>query len=112
MKASVKVINDLRKQAAILVDEAVRQYRVAKKAEENRQRHDWDKDQAINKAKRLYEKPKTEWSVEEAAFMRSYEDRSFWLELEKDDYHYEDDLERDQHFSMLSKFKETRIKAG
>jgi len=104
-------INEMRKQAAILVDEAVRQYQTAKKAEDNRQRHDWDKDRAINRAKALYEKPRSEWSVDEAAFMRSYEDRSFWIELEKDNYAYEEDPERDHHFSMLNKFKETRISA-
>jgi hypothetical protein len=104
-------VNNLRKQAAILVDEAVRQYRLAKKAEDSRQRHDWDKERAIERAKKLSDKPQSEWSIEDAAFMRSYEDKEFWRDMEQDDYCYADDPERDHHFSMLRKFQETRISA-
>ena len=105
-------VNGLRKQAAILVDEAVREYRIAKKREDSRQRFEWDKERAVERATKLREKPPSEWSIDEAAFMRSYEDKEFWRDFESEDYYYDADPERDHHFSMLRKFQETRIAAA
>lgn len=102
-------VNALRKQAAILVDEAVRQYRTAKTKENARERFEWDKKQAIERHSRLLEKPQSEWSIDEAAFMRSYEDKTFWADMDREDYCYDEDPERDHHFSMLRKFQESRI---
>lgn len=104
-------VNDMRKQAALLVDEAVRQYRIAKKKEDGRERHEWDKQRAIDRAAQIQQKPQSEWSIDEAAFMRSYSDREFWREFEQEDYFYDDDPERDHHLSMLRKFQNTRIAA-
>lgn len=101
-------VNDLRKQAAILVDEAVRQYKDAKSAERERERHQFGREQAMQEVARLRAVPQSDLSVEQAARLRSYEDREFWREYDQDDYWY-DDPERDHHFSMLRRFKESRV---
>lgn len=105
-------VNEMRKQAALLVDEAVRQYRIAKKKEGGRERHEWDKERAVERAAKIKQKPQSEWSIDEAAFMRSYEDKEFWREFEQEDYYYDDEPEREHHFSMLRRFKESRVSAG
>jgi hypothetical protein len=105
-------VNDLRKQAAILADEAVRQYREAKKREDKREGRSWEKERAVERATAIKENPQSEWTIEEAAFMRSYEDKSFWKDYDDAGYYYDDDPERDCHFSMLRRFKESRIKAA
>jgi hypothetical protein len=101
--------NDLRKQAAILVDEAVRQYKIAKAKENARQRHEFDVNQTLAKIERIKAKPESEWTVEEAALMRAHADKDFWRQYEGDDYMYQEEPERDHHFSMLRKFQDTRI---
>lgn len=98
-------VNELRKQAAILVDEAVRQYKIAKKKEQDR---DWKHssiERVLDKKKIIEAKPQNEWTIEETALMRSYADDEFWKIVYEDDYYYEYDAERDHHFSMLEKFK-------
>jgi hypothetical protein len=104
-------VDDLRKQAALLVDEAVRQYKIAKRAEEKRQYAETDKQLALDRANRIRQNPQSEWGIEDAAFMRSFEDKAFWKDYEADNYYYEDDPERDHHFSMLRKFEATRVSA-
>lgn len=105
-------VNELRKQAAILVDEAVRQYKDAKEAEQRRNAGQWDRDQALARLKRLRETPQSELSVQAAAELRTLEDKEFWRQYEEDDYCYDEDSEREFHFSMLRKFKESRISAA
>lgn len=101
-------VNEMRKQAAILVDEAVRQYKDAKKAERHRESHQFDREHAMEEMKRLQEIPKSDLSVEQAAKLRAYEDREFWKTYDADDYWY-DDPEREHHFSMLTRFKDSRV---
>jgi hypothetical protein len=103
-------INEMRKQAALLVDEAVRQYSIAKKKESSREQKKWDLEAAIARMKRLKEKPVEELTPEEAALLRAYEDDAFWKEYDEDDYYYQDDPERDYHFSMLRKFQKSMVK--
>lgn len=108
--ASLDEVNERRKEAALLVDEAVRQYKIAKKAEADREWHQRDVEATLKRVDAIKERPQSEWSVEEAAIMRAYEDKSFWDAMEQDSYYYEDcDPERDWHFSMLRKFQDTRI---
>lgn len=102
-------INSMRKEAAILVDEAVRQYRTAKVKESARWNSDWKKEDFLRKVRSLKERSQTDWTPEDAAIMRSHEDSEFWKQFEKDDYLYDED-ESEHHFSMLSKFKRTRVK--
>ena len=105
-------VNELRKQAAILVDEAVRQYAIAKRKEAHRIGREWEKEEALAKMKYLKEKPEEERTVEDTALLRAYEDSKFWKEYEMDDYYYQDDPERDYHFTMLNKFKQSTVRAG
>jgi hypothetical protein len=101
-------VDALRKAAAVLVDEAVRQYKEAKKKERNREAKEWDVEQAMERKKRVEAKPKKEWSLEDAAFMRAVNDKEFWKQYREDDYYYEDP-ERDHHFSMLRRFQEVKV---
>ena len=111
---SLDEIDDMRKHAAILVDEAIRQYKEAKSKESDRSRKDYDREFAARRIENIKAKPGSEWNPEEAAIMRSVEDGSFWKSFDEDDYWYQDP-DRDYHFSMLRKFKDhykARVKAG
>ena len=103
-------VNVLRIWAALLVDEAVRQYILAKQAETNRQSRAWQTEKFLNDVKRIKETPESEWSVQDAALMKTAAEKEFWDDLEKDDYYYQDDPERDEHFSMLNKFHKVNVK--
>jgi hypothetical protein len=110
--ASLDAVNERRKEAALLVDEAVRQYKIAKKAEADREWHQRDAETSLKRIEAIKEKPQSEWNVEEAALMRAYADKSFWDSIEHDSYYYQEcDPEREWHFSMLRKFQDTRISA-
>src|SRR5690606_25910552 len=103
-------VNDLRKQAAILVDEAVRQYKEAKAAESRRDYTDARKKRALEELEHLQSLPPSELTVEQAAKLRSYADNEFWRQYEEDDYYYQSGPERDHHFSMLNKFKHATVR--
>lgn len=104
--------NNLRKQAALLVDEAVRQYKVAKKAEGKRDSREWEINSTLQKVDLIKAIPPSEWTVEQAALMRAYEDKTFWKQYESDNYFYDDDPDREHHFSMLRRFQAVVVKAG
>jgi len=110
-KQTVLQINNMRKDAARLVDESIRQYKVAIKKEKQRDRDEWQMEEAITRAGVLKEKPKSELTSEEAAFLKTYHDRKFWKEWDEEGDYYEEDPERDFHFSCLTEFKKTRINA-
>jgi len=76
--ASIDEANGLRKQAAVLVDEAVRQYKIAKAKESKREWAERQTREALVEMDAIKAKPRNEWKVREAAVMRSYEDQSFW----------------------------------
>lgn len=101
--------NELRKEAAILVDEAVRQYKVAKEKESKRESNKWGLRQLLDRIKHVESKPQSEWSAEEAALMRAKADKEFWRSHHDEDYYYSDP-ERDHHFSMLRQFQKARVK--
>lgn len=103
-------VNELRKKAAVLVDEAVRQYVIAKQKENSRIRNEGEIRRALEQIENIQKIPQSEWTIQQAALMRAYEDKSFWSKYSEDDYYY-DDPDRDHHFSMLSKFKDSRISA-
>lgn len=102
-------INDMRKQAALLVDEAVREYKIAKKKEDRRVSLEWETESVLNKKKAIEEISQSEWTIDQAAFMRSVADKEFWKSYEADDFWYDEDPEREHHFSMLRKFQDTLI---
>lgn len=103
-------VNELRKRAALLVDEAVRQYRIAKEKERGRDSVEYRVSPMIERIARLKAKPVDELTPEEAALLRQSAERQFWADYEQDDYCYQDDPERDHHFSMLRKFQETVVR--
>lgn len=105
-------VNELRKQAALLADEAVRQYKVAKAAEAQREQRQWELERSLAHVERITKKSETEWTPEEAALMRAHADGEFWKAYHDNDYFYADDPDREHHFSMLRRFQDTRIKAG
>jgi tryptophan 2,3-dioxygenase len=107
---TLEQVNDLRKKAALLVDEAVRQYIIAKGKEDARRLTHGDIERALRRIELIKEQPKNEWSIEDAALMRSYEDKEFWKLYEVDEYFYEDEPEREHHFSMLRKFQDVSVK--
>src|SRR5512146_1762053 len=80
--ATLDQINETRKQAALLVDEAIRQYKLAKKSETSRDNKAWQYEQALNRAKVLRQKPDSELSVNDCAFLRGLEDAAFWKALQ------------------------------
>jgi hypothetical protein len=100
-------IDGTRKAAAVLVDEAIRQYRIAKTKEYARN----DTTETIKNKLKLADqlrKKEEHLTPEEAAFMKSVAERQFWATLDEDSYYYRDE-ERDFHFSMLEQFKKARI---
>lgn len=103
-------IDKMRKQAAILVDEAVRQYRIARQKEHELAHKEWEKRRALLILETAKKKPQTELTPEEAALLRADHDRSFWKEWDEDIYVYEDE-EKELHFSALERFKRTRVQA-
>lgn len=107
--ADLDAVNELRKQAAILADEAVRQYKIAKEKEGQRQYKEREMKQLLDKIDFIAKKPKSEWTCEEAALMRSKADKDFFKDYQDSCYFY-DDEGREHHFSMLSKFKDVRVK--
>jgi hypothetical protein len=111
---TLDAVDDLRKQAAILVDEAVRQYKIAKQKENSRQMREDDIERSLQRIELIKKTPISEWSIEQAALMRSYEDKSFWASMDADGYDYNDGYnpDRDHHFSMLTRFKNNRISAA
>lgn len=108
--ADLDAVNQRRKEAAILADEAVREYRIAKSKEQSRQAAEWKVEQALERLKRIKELPPSELSVEQAALLRQSADDEFWKRFHEDDYAYEQDEEREHHFSMLRKFKDTVVR--
>jgi len=100
----------LRKQAAILVDEAVRQYKIAKSKESSREWVERQTRDALAEYEKIKAKPQGELTVREIAVLRSYADQSFWKSFDEEDYAY-CDPEREHHFSMLRKFKDITVRA-
>lgn len=103
--------NDLRKQAALLVDEAVLQYKEARQHETNREAAQWKIREAEKNLAFALETPESERTPQQAAIVMSHEAGTYWKGVHEDDYLY-DDLESSFHFSMLRKFKHARVSAG
>ena len=103
-------INQMRKEAALLVDEAVRQYQIAKEKESSRKWNYTQMKGLLDKIKLIESLPESERTPEQAALLRGNADSEFWQTYESEDYYYQDDPYRDHHFSMLRKFQKTIVK--
>jgi hypothetical protein len=108
-------VDDLRKHAAVLVDEAVRQYKKAKNRESNCYYLESEKKSHGNLYSELKNKldKGEELTPEEVAALRMYEDDLFWSQFDETyDYYGEYQADTDHHFTMLEKFKKARIAVG
>ena len=85
-----KEINEMRKAAQRLVDEAIRQYQVAKVKAEKRTLLQYEKRRLEAEVKMIQEKPKSEWSSEDKAKVKALDDHEYWAQH---DFDYDDDEE-------------------
>lgn len=83
-------INEMRKDAAILVDEAVRQYIVAKDMANKKIYRDNEKQELTKQIEIIKTKPESEWTAEEKAKVKALEDHDYWQAF---DYRYDDEQE-------------------
>ncbi len=104
-------IDEMRKHAALLVDEAVRQYKIARTKDYSRENRENMMRNEIEKLEIAKKKPKSELTPSEAALLRADSDKTFWSTWDQEDYQYFDE-EKELHFSTLNKFKEARIKSA
>jgi len=86
--ATIERVNELRKDAQRLADEAVRQYAKAKAIAEGRIGSRFDMDALEKEVSEIEKKPESEWSPEEKAKVKLLEDYNRWSEF---GYDYEDD---------------------
>lgn len=85
---SAKAVDDMRKEAARLADKAVAQYKISKRAAEEYFRESENYEYDTRRAKIIEDKPETERTVDEKAFLKAFEDREF--HASRYDYDYED----------------------
>lgn len=83
---SITEINEMRKNAQRLADEAVRQYKIAKEKSMKRLNLEYEKNQLLNEIKRIKDKPEPEWTASEKAQIKALEDKEYWGRY---DYDYE-----------------------
>ena len=87
---TLKKINETRKDAQRLADEAVRQYKVAKNKAELKIMLKHERMRLENDVKMIKEKPLSERTPEEKAKIKALRDKEYWKQY---DYDYEDDYE-------------------
>lgn len=85
---AISEINELRKQAMRLADEAVRQYQIAKEKAEKRLNLTWEKERLVADVNRIREVPESERTAEHKAKLKAFEDHAHWSQH---NYDYEDD---------------------
>lgn len=87
----VKQINELRKKAQMLADEAVRQYIIAKSKESLRLNLKIEKKQLEKEIELIKEiKPQSEYTAQERAKIKALEDKNYW---KQHNYFYDDDYD-------------------
>ena len=83
----VGAVNEMRKTAQRLVDESVRQYKVAKEKESGRANLLCEKKRLQDEVEQILRKPKKEWSAKEKAKVKALEDHEYWS---SQDYDYDE----------------------
>lgn len=86
----LKAINELRKSAQRLADEAVRQYRIAKEKAAKREGAVYEKQQFAEQIHIIRDKPIGERTVDEMAMLKQWDDE-IWQDHFTYQYDYEDD---------------------
>lgn len=84
---SLDQIDNMRKDAARLVDKATSQYIIAKEKANAKLHLDCEKKQLMRTIENIKTKPENEWTAEERAKIKALEDHEYW---EQYDYNYED----------------------
>lgn len=85
-------VNELRKTAQRLADEAVRQYKKAKEMAEKRLNSKYERSAFLREIEEIQKRPAQECSVRELAMMREYSDGK-WEERFNHAYDYDDDYD-------------------
>lgn len=86
-EVSLQEINNLRKKAQCLADEAVRQYQLAKRKAELRCHLENEKAQLEREIQEITKKCPVDWKAEEKAKVKALEDHEYWSQY---DYNYDD----------------------
>ncbi len=89
---SLQQVNELRKSAQRLVDNAIRQYQVAKSKATRRAELQYERRRLEAEVAEIEEKPESERTAEEKAKVKVLEDHAYWSQH---DYDYGDDEDRD-----------------
>lgn len=87
---TLQEVNELRKGAQRLADEAVRQYKIAKEVAQKRIRMLGERQQMYAEVKQYEGLPESEWPERIKAINKTLQDVEYW---EKGAYDYEDDYE-------------------
>lgn len=85
---SSTIVNEMRKQAARLVDEAVRQYTIAKEMSIKKLHLVAEKERLLQQIDIIKKLPESEWNAEDKAKVKALDDKIYW---DKYNYNYEDD---------------------
>ena len=86
-----KEINEMRKEAQRLVDEAIRQYRKAKEMIAKRDSLGYERENLEREVKAIKENvPHNEWTPDQKAKVKHLTDKDYWSRY---DYDYEDEEE-------------------
>jgi hypothetical protein len=87
---TIEEINGMRKVSQRLVDEAIRQYRIAKEMANGRMGRRYEKENLEKQVEIIKKKPTPEWTPEEKAKVKLIADKDWASQF---DYDYEDDWE-------------------
>jgi hypothetical protein len=87
---SLEDVDDLRKAAQRLVDKAIKQYKIAKRFAAIDRTPSVELERKVRAIKENY--PQSEWTPEQQAIVKEYEDRSFRASLY---YDYQDDWDEE-----------------
>jgi len=89
-------INEMRKDVQRLADEAVRQYKIAKKHAAKIQGIKNEKEYHFSRMKKLLSIPEDQRGPEQKAYIKQAEDTEFLKQFEYREYDYEDDFDPDE----------------
>lgn len=87
-EATLGEIDELRKKAQMLADKAVKQFKSSKKIAAALAEA-YDMDALERKVGHILERPKSEWSYSDKAYVKTLRDYEYWAS--RDGYHYEDE---------------------
>ena len=86
----IRAVNEMRKTAQRLADEAVRQYKVAKEMTTKRERGKFEEERFLKIIEIIKQKPEGDRTVNDLAMLKQYLDEN-WREQFRYSYDYEDD---------------------